>query len=332
MLILWVKLIVCASLIVIFGLKLSKAAQEIVKSGKLSEGLMGVLVLAAITSFPEVWTSIATVTKLDAPDLGVGDLIGSVIINLMIITMLDYKYAKTPILSSVKRYHLSTCGFSLATLGILIASLSLNIFTDRSLGLFNIGIESYLIFALYIISLYISSKNTEETTPKQKDKREEALVLKKYITLSACAAVIIASGFWLASIGKEIVDMKGWDQMYFGTIVMAFTTSLPEIVVSLGAISIGSPNMAIANILGSNLFNAFIIPIMDSIYQKGYVLDFVSVSHIYSAVLAIILTAVVFYCIMYRPKRSFMRLGVGSIISIIVFLSGNYILYQMVNR
>ncbi|MEE8359355.1 MAG: hypothetical protein V3S04_00345, partial [Candidatus Omnitrophota bacterium] len=110
--ILWIKLIVCASLIVIFGLKLSKAAQEIVKTGKFSEGLMGVLVLAAITSFPEVWTSIATVTKLNAPDLGLGGLIGSVIINLMIITMLDYRYAKTPILSSVKRYHISTCGFS----------------------------------------------------------------------------------------------------------------------------------------------------------------------------------------------------------------------------
>ncbi|MEE8359663.1 MAG: hypothetical protein V3S04_01905, partial [Candidatus Omnitrophota bacterium] len=184
----------------------------------------------------------------------------------------------------------------------------------------------------YIVSLYISIKNTEETVPGQKDKREEELVLKKYITLSACAAVIIASGFWLASIGKEIVDMKGWDQMYFGTIVIAFTTSLPEIVVSLAAVSIGSPNMAIANILGSNLFNVFIIPIMDSIYQKGYLLDSVSVSHIYSAVLAIMLTAIVFYCIMYRPKWSFMRLGIGSIISIIVFLSGNYILYQMVNR
>jgi len=330
--ILWLKFTACAALIVIFGLKLSKSAQEIVKTGRFSEGLMGILVLAAITSFPEVWTSIASVTKLDAPDLGVGDLIGSVIINLMIITMLDYKYAKTPILSTVKRYHLSTCGFSLATLGILIASLTLNIFTERGLGLFNIGIESYLIFALYIIILHINSRNTKEDAPTNVDESGENPVLIKYSTLGICAVIIIASGFWLASIGKEIVDLKGWDQMYFGTIVIAFATSLPEIVVSFAAVSIGSPNMAVANILGSNLFNAFIIPIMDSIYQKGYILDFVSVSHIYSALLAIILTTIVFYCLMYRPKRSFARLGIGSIISIIVFLSGNYLLYQTVNR
>ncbi|MFH1753436.1 MAG: hypothetical protein ABH875_04565, partial [Candidatus Omnitrophota bacterium] len=294
--------------------------------------LMGVLVLAAITSFPEVWTSIATVTHLDAPDIGIGDLIGSVIINLMIIVALDFKYAKGPILSSVKRYHLLTCGFSLATLGIVIAAFALNIFTENSPGLFNIGLESYIIFALCIAGIYASTRSPEELSAKKGRTITKDPILRKYAALSVCAGIIIASGFWLAWIGKEIVDMKGWDQMYFGTIVIAFTTSLPEIVVSLAAISIGSPDMALANILGSNLFNIFIIPVMDLIYQKGYILGYVSVSHLYSTLLAIILTSVVFFGILYRPKRSFMRLGIGTIISIAIFLSGNYLLYQMINR
>jgi cation:H+ antiporter len=329
MLAIWIKFAICASLIVIFGFRLSKTAGHIVSMGRLSEGLMGVLILAAITSFPEVWTSIATVTKIDAPDLGIGDLIGSIIFNIMIIAALDFKYGKAALLSSVKKYHLPTCGLSLMALGFAFTALALNVFTERRGGLFNIGIEGYFIFSIYIASLLINYKKAE-SKKKRDDKR--GVLMKAYIQLCIYGAVIIVCGFWLASIAKEIVDIKGWDQMYFGTIAIAFTTSLPEIVVSLAAISIGSPNMAVANILGSNIFNMLIIPVMDIIYRKGYILNYVSSSHIYSCLLAIVLTLVVLYSIMYRPKRSFMRLGISTFILIFVFLSGNYLLYNIVHR
>ena len=57
-----------------------------------------------------------------------------------------------------------------------------------------------------------------------------------------------------------------------------------------------------------------IIPVIDLIYQKGYLLGHVSATHIYSCLLAIILTLAVLCSIMYRPKKSFMRLGAGTII------------------
>ena len=318
-LILWVKFIICAGLIVIFGLKLSKLAQEIVKMGKLSEGLMGVLILAAITSFPEVWTSIASITKLNAPDLGIGDLIGSVIFNLIIIAALDFKQGRAPILSSIKRYHLTTCGFSLLLLGILIASLSLNIFTNIRIGFFNIGLECYLIFFIYIISLLYANKHANQEQESKNIESPQSPV-KVYMLLTLYAAIIIGSGFWLASISKGIVDIKGWNEMYFGTILIAFTTSLPEIVVSISAVSIGSPDMAIANILGSNLFNMVIIPIADLLFRKGYILSHVSSFHTYSSLFAIIMTLIVFGSILYKPKRSFMRLGGGVILLILTFI------------
>lgn len=330
MLIPWIKFAVCASLILIFGLRLSKIAEDIVKTGKISAGFMGVLILAAITSFPELCTSIASVTKVNAINLGVGDLIGSVIFNLMIIAILDFKLGQRSILSVVKKDHLITCGFSLLMLGFLIASLSIGLFTAKRIGIFNIGVESPLIFIIYLIGMiyiykYGQVENTDDISAGQG-------YLKTYMTFALCGAVIIASGFWLASIGKEIVDMYGWDEMYFGTIVIALATSLPEIVVCVGAVSIGSVDMAVANVLGSNLFNIAVIPIADLVFRKGYLLQHVSPSHIYSCLFAIIMTMIVFVSILYRPKKTYLRFGVGVIMLICTFLITNFFLYTIVSK
>jgi len=326
---LWAKFLFCALLIIVFGYKLSETAERIVSAGRLSEGLMGVLVLAAITSFPEMWTSIGSAAKMNAPNLAVGNLVGSVMFNLMIIAALDFKIGKTSMLSSVKRYHLLTCAFSLALLGIVLASLGLKAAGGLSAGLFGIGVEGYLILFLYLSGLhYISKASAKEHATAAKAGND---LMNMYILLCVCAGVIITCGLWLASLGKRIVDVYGLNEMYFGTMVMGFTTSLPEIIVSIFCISAGSADMAVANILGSNLFNIAIIPVADLLYRKGYVLSAVSSLHIYSSALAIILTMIVFGSILYRPKKSFWRLGPGTIILILIFFLGNLILYRMAN-
>ncbi len=326
---LWIKFAICAAVIVIFGIKLSQAAQHIVKMGRLSEAFMGVFFLALITSFPEISTAIATVTKINAPDLGVGDLIGSVIFNLMIIAILDFKRGKAPILSQVKKDHLVTCGFSLMMLGVLIASLSLGIFSERRIGLLNIGIESFLLIIIYIVAILHTYKYARETELEDTSVGQGSL--KSWLLFAIYASIIIGAGFWLASLGKEMVDLKGWDEMYFGTIIIGLTTSLPEIVVTIAAVSMGSVNMGIANILGSNLFDMAIVPLIDAVFRKGYIIDYISASHIYSCLLAILMTTTVLISILYRPKKSFMRLGIGTIMLILIFAIGNFILFNVIN-
>lgn len=329
MFILWVKLIICAGIIVGFGIRLSKAAHNIVKRGSLSEGLMGILFLAAVTSFPEIFTTIASVTKINAINLGIGDLIGSVILNLMVIAMLDLKYNKGSILSSVTKDHVLTCGFSLAMLGILIAGISISAFTNKAFGFFNIGVEGFFLLFIYILALTHTRKYSEKKTEANSAPSKDGRI---YAEFALYSLVIIGAGFWLASLGKAIVIMSGYNEMYFGTIIIALTTSLPEIVVCIAAISIGSIDMGLANILGSNLLNIAIIPIADLLFRRGYLLAHISITHIYSALLAFILTAIVLVSIVYRPKRSFMRLGIGTVALISTFIIGNIILFNIIHR
>ena len=328
--ILWIKFGISAGLILIFGLKLSGIAHRIANTGRFSEAFMGVFFLALITSFPEVFTSIASVTRVNAPNLGFGDLIGSVILNLMVIAIIDFKEKKGAVLSIVNKNHLATCAFSLLTLGIILASLTLGLFNIKRPGFFNIGAESLLIIAIYIMSILYVRKHFPRAEENTKNKASE-VIHKLYLKFIIYGGIIIACGFALASIGKAIVEINGLNEMYFGTIIIALATSLPEIVVSLGAVSLGSPDMAVANILGSNIFNMFVVPVMDMLFHKGYLLEHVSNSHIYSAALSIVLTIIIFMSILYRPKKTFMRLGIGTIILIAAFIIGNVFLYNLVH-
>lgn len=329
MFILWIKFAVCAGLITVFGFRLSGEAQKIVNAGKFSEGFMGVFFLAMITSFPELSTSVATVTELNAPDLGIGDIIGSVIFNIMIIVILDFKLGNRPILSAVKRDQVISCGFTLLMLGALITSLSLRFSTGIALGIFNIGLESVLLAIIYTVAMAVTYKSQVGAL---EEKQPGGNILKLWSKFVLHGFIIIAAGFWLAYIGKEIVDIYNWDEMYFGTIVIGLATSLPEIVVSIAAVSIGSLDMAIANILGSNLFDMFLVPVIDLLFKDGYVITRISISHIYSCLLAIILTIIVLMSIIYKPKRTYMRLGMGSIMLLITFIIGNVILINFIKR
>ena len=73
------------------------------------------------------------------------------------------------------------------------------------------------------------------------------------------------------------------------------------------------------------------IPLMDIIFRRGYLLNYVSSSHMFSALLAIILTLVVFANIFYKPKKYYWRFGVGTIILILTFIIGNFLLFNVVH-
>jgi len=310
----------------IFGYKLSISAEGIAGSGKFSRGFMGIFFLAAITSFPEISTSIASVSKIYAPNLAVGDLIGSVIFNTMVIAILDFKYRKGPILSSINKGNLVTSGFLLLALGILLAMMGIALFTGNVMGKFNMGLEGILIIAIYLLGIIYAYKR--DPGARADDSRHN---IKEYILFILYASIIIASGFWFASLGKEIVVAKGWNEMYFGTIVMALATSLPEIVVAIAAVSIGSIDMAVANILGSNLLDIAVIPLTDAAFRYGYLLQNISHAHIYSAFFAIILTIIVLISMYYRPKRTIAGLGIGTIVLIFTFLVGNLLLFKLIH-
>ena len=325
---LWVEFILCSVLIFVFGFKLSDYAHAISKQGIFSAGLMGVLFLSVVTSCPEIFASLGSITIVNAPDLATGDLIGSVIFNLFAIALMAFFFKKSSILTGQTRSNILTATLTILMLGFLIGFIALRLFFGISWSIFNVGLGSIIIGLIYIAGIIIIYRHESQKTVPEAAPTPRGHLWAKFLISSI---VIIAAGFWLARVGKAIVDTYGWNEMYVGLLLLAVATSLPEVVVSFTALKLGSREMAVGNILGSNFFNIFIIILLDIFYRKGSFLSFVSGLNAYSAFFAIILTGVVIFRMLKRgQEEKITRILGDSIAIIILFAVGHYMLFNLI--
>ena len=115
------------------------------------------------------------------------------------------------------------------------------------------------------------------------------------------SAVIVGAGIWLPLIGVELARLMGWSNSFVGTLFVAFATSVPELATTWGAIRIGAIDMAIGNLLGSNLFDVLILAIDDFAYLQGPIYAHVSPVHAVSAISACLMSGAVIVALVYRP-------------------------------
>ncbi|MCB2042338.1 MAG: sodium:calcium antiporter, partial [Rhodoferax sp.] len=120
----------------------------------------------------------------------------------------------------------------------------------------------------------------------------------------------------------------GWSRSFVGSMFVAFVTTLPELAVTLSALRIGALDMAIGNLLGSNLFNVAIIAVDDLFYRHGSLLADGSPVHAVTAGSAIVMTGLAMIGLFFRPRSRVLRaVGWVSLGLLAVYLFNTYVLY-----
>jgi cation:H+ antiporter len=151
------------------------------------------------------------------------------------------------------------------------------------------------------------------------------MAVRRYL---AAAVVVIGAGTWLPLVGVEIADAMGWRTTFVGTLIIAGATSLPELVVTLSALRLGALDMAIASLLGSNLFDIVVLAIDDLAYVQGPLLSAVSPTHAVTAFAAVIMSGIVIVALLYRPATRFHgTIGWASIGLLVIYLMSSYAIY-----
>src|SRR3989344_4484849 len=97
------------------------------------------------------------------------------------------------------------------------------------------------------------------------------------------AAIVVGAGMWLPFVAVNLATTMGWNRSFVGSLFVALVTTLPELAVTLSALRLGALDMAIGNLLGSNLFNVAIVGIDDLFYRPGDLLAHVSPVHAITA-------------------------------------------------
>ena len=306
---LWIQLLVAAGVILFASNFLAKSADVIALRTGLGRSFAGVVLLATATSLPELGTGVGAITLVNAPDLAAGDAFGSNLFNLFIIGILDlfWRNTNTPILNSV-----STTSVFVGILGILVISITIlavyfheHLPKDALSGWFvspiTIILLIFFLFSMYLI--YRVARNDEQGESTDRNYESESL-LRAAITYAMAAVAIIGAAVWLAKTGEGIAHAMNWEASFVGTQFLAFSTSLPELAASLAALRINAPELAITNLLGSNLFNMGFILTMDDLVLVGRPLwSSISPIHEATAIFAIVMTSIVLIGLMVRNRR-----------------------------
>ncbi len=333
---LWFAFLVCAALIVVSGTKLSKYGDIIAEKTGMGKAWVGLILMASITSLPELINGISSVTVADVPDIAVGDLVGSCVFNLLILALLDPMDKSSPIFSKIGQSHLLSGGFGILLLGLVSASVMLNGMVP---SIWHIGLYTPAIILTYIVGIrtvYLYEKRGISRLVAEASARKpyDHIPMRKAVVMYAAnALMVIAVASVLPFIAGRIAETTGLGSSFMGAIFVAATTSLPEIVVSTSAMRLGAPDLAIGNLLGSNMFNIGLLALDDILYAKGPLLSHVSESHAVTAMMAILMTAIALIGITYKhEKKAFLRFGWDSLSMLALGLLNAWFVYLMRGR
>lgn len=329
---LWIEFIFIAAVIVVSGTRISKYGDVIAEKTGLGRAWIGLIMLASITSLPEFVTGISSVTIADVPDIAVGDILGACVFNLLILALLDPMDKGSPVFVKVGRSHVLSAGFGIILIGIIAASIVLRPLVP---SLFHIGAYTPAIIFVYFAGIRVVysyekkylSNVAEETVEKLMYTHISGQRAAAMYTVNAL--VIIAAASFLPFVAGDIAKETGLGEDFVGTVFVAVTTTLPEMAVSFSAMRIGAADLAIGNLLGSNMFNIGLLAMDDIIYLQGPLLLKVSTAHAVTGIMAILMTAIVLVSITYRPESKATRFGWDSISMIALAALNMYLIYLL---
>lgn len=329
---LWLEFLICTAAIVYSGTKLSKYGDIIAEKTGMGRAWIGVVLMASVTSLPELVTGISSVTYAGVPNIAVGDVLGSCVFNMLILAALDALYKPVPISTKAHHGHVLSAAFGILLLSIVALSIS---FAKYAAPLGWIGAYSFLVMTIYFIAvrlIYFHEKRQMAAFVKEiaEELRYESLKTKDAVLHYVInAGIVVIAAIFLPKIGEGIAEATGLGQTFVANIFIAVSTSLPEVVVSVAAVRMASIDLAIGNLFGSNIFNVLILAIDDVFFVKGPILSFTNPDHVISALSAIAMTSVAVIGLTYRAEKKGLFLAWDSIGIIITYLANMALLYLL---
>lgn len=324
----WLKFALCAGLIGVAGPLLTHYGDIIARLTGLSRSWIGLALLATATSLPELFAGLSAVTVADAPNIAVGDALGSCVFNLVMLVLLDELSRGEPMYRRIDRSHILTAGFGVILIGTAGALL---LVSANGLGvtLFHISVYTPFIIALYFVAMRAAFVYERRTRPQPVVGDAPTIALTAALMRYVGAALLVAvAGSWLPFVGQEIATTMGWRTSFVGTLFVAGATSLPELVVTLSALRLGAVDMAIGNLLGSNLFDVLILAIDDIAYTKGALYAAVSPAHAVTAFAAVIMSGIFIVALLYQPETRLRgTIGWVSLALLAVYVAASYAVY-----
>lgn len=332
MLIAIIQFVVLAAVIIAAGTMLAHYADGIAEATGLGRLLIGSVLLAGATSLPELTVDISAI-RLNLPDMAIGDLLGSSLMNLLILAVLDLThYSRGKMLSRTAAAHALSGLFSISLTGLV----GLGLLTTRKAEHWTfLGVHAWIwlvgiCYGLGVRMVYldqrIAQRAAEDSNAVLKEAHHPMPLWQAVVGFLVAAAIIVVAGPYLAEAAGKIAELSGLGDTFVGTTLVALCTSLPELSASYAAIRLGAFDLAVGNVFGSNAFNMLLLLPLDLAFP-GSLLAAVSQSHTISAFAVIVASSVVIIGQLYNVERRSRLLEPDALAVIAIILGALALVY-----
>ena len=243
--------------------------------------VVGLTIVAMGTSAPEAAVSISAALRGNA-GITIGNVAGSNILNILIILGLTAFFAKkiVPVASSTIKYEMP---FMIVTMLILLwmGYAGNKISRLEGAGLWAV----FLLYLFYLLKMAkkgidkSSADDEGENAGRAGDKKEKSMAILLLFTAAGLALIVIGSSVTVDA-ATAVARIIGLSERFIGLTIVALGTSLPELFTSVSAARKGSADIAIGNIVGSNIFNILFVTgtsavITPVVFESKFIVDFI---------------------------------------------------------
>lgn len=277
------------------------SASDIAKKFKIPPIIIGLTIVAMGTSAPELSVSV-TSSLAGLNDMSIANVVGSNIFNVLVALGVSSIFGKLKINNYKDIWMLlGTC------LGLLLMAI------NRSLGMLN-GIILLIAFTMYILSLIKQARDNKDNKEESEDEKQRNIFITVALGILGAIAIVIG-GNMVVNSASEIALKLGMSENLVGLTIVALGTSLPEFVTSVMATKKGELEIAIGNIIGSNIFNILLILGVASLISP-MVVSVVAICD----VMFMVFTVTLFIFLTVKEKELNKKSGILLIMMYIVYL------------
>lgn len=331
----------CAALVWVAGTRIADYADAIARRTGIGHAAAGLLLLAGITSLPEIAVTVTASLGGNAA-LAVNNLLGSVAMQVAILAVADAVIGRDALTSVIP----DPAVLLQIGLNVLVLSLVGAAVVAGDWSVFGVGAWSCLLLLAYAGSIWILSRSRgrkpwvadagsgplrrRRRMRKEVEEDEERGPLRRlFLKTAAGAAAILVAGFLLSKTGEALADQTGLGQSLGGYLLVAISTSLPEVSTVIAAVRLGRYVMAVSDIFGTNLFNGGLVFVVDAVYRGGPVLNEVGSFTAFAAMLGVVVSALFLVGLVERRDRTVLRMGYDSVAVLGAYFAGVAVLFTL---
>ena len=330
---LWLSILLIGSSGLVIGLagtRLSGYADQLADRTGLGEAFVGAVFLGATTSLSGI-AAVATAAADGFPALALSSALGGIAVQTVFLAIADLFYRR----ANLEHAAASVPNMMMGALLVILLALMLLAMIGPPVALFGVHALTPVLFVGYALGMRLVYKAhahpmwqpqmtrfTRIDRPAGRGTRAQGSTRRIGAEFAVAAALVALAGWVLTRSAESLAVRTGASESLIGGLLVAVTTSLPELVTSVAAVRRGALTLAVGGVLGGNAFDTLFAGLADVAYRPGPVYQAVGSRELWLVVLTILMTGVLLLGLLHREHKGFANIGFESMLVLLIYALG----------